>query len=66
MEAIKGLRFSQLSEILTIQLNRFDLDMETFDRKKVNNWVSYPFILDMNKFMLPYDKIVVEEDLSIA
>lgn len=36
--------------------------METFVRKKVNNWVSYPFVLDMNNFMLPYDEMVVQDD----
>ena len=29
-EAVKGLRFGELSDILTIQLNRFELDVETF------------------------------------
>jgi ubiquitin carboxyl-terminal hydrolase 47 len=62
VEAVKGLRFSSLSDILTIQLNRFELDLQTFTRKKVNNWVSYPFVLDMNNFMRPYDEIIVNED----
>ena len=62
VEAVKGLRLSQLSEILTIQLNRFELDYNTFERKKVNNWVSYPFVVDMNNFLRPYDEIEVKDD----
>jgi ubiquitin carboxyl-terminal hydrolase 47 len=55
VEALKGLRFTRLTDILTIQLNRFELDYSTFERKKINNRVSYPFILNMNEFMQPYD-----------
>lgn len=62
VEAVKGLRFSSLSDILTIQLNRFELDYETFQRKKINNWISYPFVLDMNNYMRPYEDIVVLDD----
>jgi len=65
VEAIKGLRFSQLSRIITIQLNRFELDLESFERKKVNNYVSYPFVLDMNKFLKSFDEIQVEENKEL-
>jgi len=38
------------------------LDLETFNRKKVNNWVSYPFVLDMNNFMRSYEDIIVQDE----
>lgn len=59
VEAIKGFRLKTISNILTIQLNRFELDMTTFDRKKVNDYVSYPFLLDMNNFLKDYNDIVI-------
>ncbi|CAD8102865.1 unnamed protein product [Paramecium primaurelia] len=60
-DALKGFRLKALSDILTIQLNRFELDMNTFERKKVNDYVSFPFVLDMNNFLKPYDQIVIED-----
>lgn len=29
--------------------------MNTFERKKVNDYVSFPFVIDMNNFLKPYD-----------
>ncbi|CAD8079535.1 unnamed protein product [Paramecium primaurelia] len=60
-DALKGFRLKALSDILTIQLNRFELDMNTFERKKVNDYVSFPFVLDMNNFLKPYDQIIIED-----
>ncbi|CAK62005.1 unnamed protein product (macronuclear) [Paramecium tetraurelia] len=60
-DALKGFRLKALSDILTIQLNRFELDMNTFERKKVNDYVSFPFVLDMNNFLKPYDQILIED-----
>ncbi|KRX04853.1 hypothetical protein PPERSA_06487 [Pseudocohnilembus persalinus] len=56
-EAVKGTRFKQLPDILTFTLSRFELDFETFMRKKINHFVHYPYILNMNKFMKDYDSI---------
>jgi len=57
VEAEKGVKLASLPKILTIHLNRFDLDYETMNRKKLNNKVSFPFILNMNKFLKPYEEI---------
>ena len=35
--------------------------MNTFERKKVNDYVSFPFVLDMNNFLKPYDAITIED-----
>ncbi len=34
-----------------LQLNRFTLDMQTFNRKKLNDLVSFPLILNVNAFL---------------
>ncbi|CAK65339.1 unnamed protein product (macronuclear) [Paramecium tetraurelia] len=60
-DANKGFRLKSLSDIFTIQLNRFEFDMNTFERKKVNDYVSFPFVLDMNNFLKPYDQILIED-----
>ena len=50
-DAHKGLKFSKLPYILALQLKRFDLDCNTLQRKKINDRVSFPHVLNMNKFM---------------
>ena len=34
-----------------LQLQRFTLDMQTFNRKKLNDMVSFPLYLNMNHFL---------------
>jgi hypothetical protein len=46
-----GFRFESLPYILTLQLKRFDLDMQTLQRRKLNDQVRFPFILDMNQYL---------------
>ena len=50
-EAQKGSKFVKLPKILTLQLIRFTLDMQTFNRKKINDSVSFPLLLNMNHFL---------------
>jgi ubiquitin C-terminal hydrolase len=50
-EAKKGLKFSKLPYILALQLKRFDLDCGTMQRKKINDKVTFPFVLNMSRFM---------------
>lgn len=40
-------------------MNRFQLDFETFQRKKINNRVKYPYILNMNTYFKKYEDIVI-------
>lgn len=64
VDAVKGVRFQTLPKIITFQLNRFDLDYETFMRKKINNKVTFPYILDMNEFIKDYSEINQETIFS--
>jgi ubiquitin C-terminal hydrolase len=50
VDAFKGLQFSRLPYFLTLQLNRFDYDHETWRRIKLNTKVTFPQQLDMNPF----------------
>jgi len=51
VDAIKTLKFSSFPYILTLQLKRFDFDYNIFRRVKLNDRVSFPLILNMNKFL---------------
>lgn len=47
----KGLEIGKLPPVLTLCLYRFELDYETWQRKKLNDKFEYPLELDMSKFM---------------
>ena len=49
--AEKGLRITQFSYLLTIQLKRFDFDYQTLHRIKLNERVTFPDVLDLNGFL---------------
>lgn len=49
--AKKGDRLDRLPKILTLQLQRFDLDYNTMQRKKIDERVTFPLILNMNHFL---------------
>lgn len=46
--------------ILTLQLNRFELNMETFQREKINSFFYYPEILELHRFMNPHKEIKIK------
>ena len=50
-DAVKGLKFKTLPKILALQLKRFDLDLNTLQRFKLNDRVSFPEILNMNTYL---------------
>jgi ubiquitin C-terminal hydrolase len=50
-DALKGTKFVALPPILMLQLNRFTLDMTTFNRKKINEKVAFPLVLNVNPFL---------------
>ena len=52
-DALKGTKFTKMPEILMLQLQRFTLDVTTFNRKKLNDEVSFPLYLNMNHFLDP-------------
>jgi len=41
----KGLSFASLPTILTLQLNRFELNYENMQREKINSFLYFPEIL---------------------
>lgn len=50
-DACKGLKLKTLPHVLMLQLKRFDLDYETMQRKKLNDKVTFPLILNLNPFI---------------
>ena len=53
VDAIKGLKIKKIPYILTFQLKRFVFDFTSEDlvQKKLNDSVSFPMYLNMNKFV---------------
>mmetsp|Transcript_22583 Transcript_22583/g.50628 ORF Transcript_22583/g.50628 Transcript_22583/m.50628 type:complete len:916 (+) Transcript_22583:74-2821(+) len=53
VDAIKGLKFGRLPQIMSVQLKRFvyDFSGEEVVQKKLNDVVKFPMILDMNKYV---------------
>lgn len=49
--AVKGLRFKAFPRVFVVQLKRFDLDLRTFTKKKLNDFVSFPFVLNLNPYL---------------
>lgn len=54
---MKGLKLSKCPKILSFTLNRFTLDLNTFQRVKVCDRVSFPMTLNLNDYMQGYDGI---------
>lgn len=52
-DAIKGLKFGRLPQIMSVQLKRFvyDFSGDSIVHKKINEEVRFPFILDLNKYV---------------
>ena len=57
VDALKGLRLGKCPKILSLSLNRFTLDYNTFMRVKITDRVSFPFTLNMNNYMKGYEGI---------
>ena len=51
VKASKGSRLNKLPKILALQLQRFDLDPTTWQRRKLNDRVSFSLTLNMNHFL---------------
>lgn len=47
----RGIEIAKLPPVLTFCLNRFELDYQTWERKKLNDWFEYPLELDMAKYL---------------
>jgi len=61
-DACKGLKLKSLPHILMLQLKRFDLDYETMQRKKLNDKVTFPLILNMNPYITGRKSLVRPAD----
>lgn len=59
--ALKGTSICTLPYILTLQVKRFDFDMETFERIKINSEIKYPSYLDMHEFLEGNEAAVVKK-----
>ena len=51
-DAVKGLRFKSFPRVLMVQLKRFDLDMETMRRRKIEDYVEFPMEVDLGKYVV--------------
>ena len=51
------MKFKCFPKILAIQLNRFELDYTTFMRRKINDKVTFPHVINVNEFMKDYKEI---------
>jgi len=57
VDAMKGLKLTAAPQIVSVSLNRFTLDYETFQRVKVTDRVSFPEVLNLNDYMQGYEGI---------
>ena len=64
VDAIKGLKFGKLPQIMSVQLKRFVYDFSgpNIVQKKLNDVVKFPMILDMNKYVATLKKRKRSED----
>ena len=51
VNALKGLKFKKFPPLLTLQLKRFALNYQTMMRIKLNDYVSFPVILNVNRYI---------------
>ncbi|EFC46926.1 peptidase C19 family ubiquitinyl hydrolase [Naegleria gruberi] len=51
VDAVKGLKFKTIPYIFTLHLKRFDYDYTTWNRIKLGNMVTFPFELDVSKYL---------------
>lgn len=58
----KGYQIAKLPPVLTMSLQRFDLDYETWNRFKIDDRFEYPLELDVRKFLSDEAKIVNDSE----
>jgi ubiquitin carboxyl-terminal hydrolase 47 len=51
VDARKGLKFTKFPYVLMLQLKRFDYDFQLSRRVKLNDYVAFPDILNMNPYL---------------
>ena len=55
VRAIKRLRIKRLPPVLVLQLKRFELNYDTFQKVKLNDKYVFPTLLDMQPYMSDAD-----------
>ena len=50
VDALKGLEYQKLPDVMTISLMRFDFNYQTFERMKINDFYKFDLRLNMGKF----------------
>lgn len=53
----QGLKFTRFPYMLTLQLKRFDFDYSSMHRIKLNDRMTFPNILNLNKFVQSSDMV---------
>jgi|688.fasta_scaffold571752_1 hypothetical protein len=48
------MRILNLPPILTLQVNRFELNYTNMQREKINSFLYFPEILDLWRFIVPF------------
>jgi ubiquitin C-terminal hydrolase len=56
-DALKGLRFGKLPDVLTLSLMRFDFNYQTFERMKINDYYKFDLRLDLSKYTGNTDEV---------
>lgn len=57
VDALRGARFFKLPKVLVLNLNRFTYDPHTYSRIKLSNFMSFPWVLNMNRFVSGYETV---------
>lgn len=57
VDALRGARFFKLPKVLVLNLNRFTYDPHTYSRIKLQNFLSFPWVLNMNRYVQGYDTV---------
>jgi len=57
VDAEKGVKFDKCPQILSLSVNRFTLDFNTFQRVKLQDHFTFPTILNLNDYMQGYEGI---------
>ena len=60
VDALKYSKFSKLPKVLFVSLMRFDYDIFSFQRKKIYDKVTFPLLLNFNKYLKDHKEITYE------
>ena len=69
---MKGFKLKSLPYVLMLQLKRFDLDVMLMQRRKLNDAVTFPYVLNMNVFFrsenqsIPVESPVCSSDDTVG